>query len=165
MKRKTDIEEMFKTHYCALCMYSTHIVGSIDVAEDVVMDAFVRLYEKVKNGEAILFTKSYLFQMVRNASIDYCKKNNMVIRVDDTADVIDDDDWQEQSEREARLWKEIDKLPDGCRKVFLMSKCDGLKNREIADLLNISIKTVEAHISKAYTMLRGKAREIYLMFF
>ena len=64
-------------------------------------------------------------------------------------------------EREARLWSEIDKLPETCRKVFLMSKRDGMKYESIADSLHISVKTVEAHISKAYTVLRGKAKVIY----
>lgn len=167
MNKIDDIELLFREHYSALCMYSIHIVSDTEVAEDVVMDCFMKLYEKIKQGEKILSAKNYIYLMVRNASIDYCKHNKQSTLVEDVEyDVIDDNEEMiERSEREARLWKEIGNLPESCRNVFLLSKRDGMKNREIAEKLHISIKTVEAHISKAYSQLRGKAREIYLMFF
>ena len=84
----------------------------------------------------------------------------------DVPDLPDDhDELVEQSEREARLWEEIDRLPKACREVLLLSKREGLKNREVADRLGISIKTVEAQLTKAYKTLRGKAGKIYMMFF
>lgn len=58
------------------------------------------------------------------------------------------------SERDARLWKALDELPPRCRTVFLMSKRDSMSNREIAEELSISIKTVENQITKAYSRLR-----------
>lgn len=62
-----------------------------------------------------------------------------------------------------RLWAEIDSLPTMCRRVFLMSKRDGKRNSDIASTLGISIKTVEAHMHKAYATLRGRAKAIYLL--
>ena len=69
--RTNDIEELFRQHYRALCLYATHIVGSTEVAEDVVMDCFVKLYDRQERGEQILSPKGYLYQMTRTASLDY----------------------------------------------------------------------------------------------
>lgn len=70
------------------------------------------------------------------------------------------------SERDARLWRIIDSLPDRCREIFLLSKRDGLSNAEIAEELGVSIKTVENQITKAYKRLRpGKGLNIAPVFF
>lgn len=174
-----DIETLFRAHYRALCLYALHYVGDLATAEDLVMDSFVRLYERSSETgpqSPIIYTKSYLFQMVRNASIDYLRRKAAegapdaalpLDAVPDVADTAPEEQQllQERSEREARLWAAIDRLPQACRNILLLSKRDGLKNREIADALGISLKTVEAQLTKAYATLRGKAREIYMLFF
>ena len=60
------------------------------------------------------------------------------------------------SERDAALWRAIEALPERCRRVFLLSKRDGLSHAEIADEMGISVKTVENQITKAYSRLRGE---------
>ena len=158
----TDIETLFKRNYNSLCLSAIHYVNDIDVAEDIVMDCFVKYYERSK-GSVILDPLRYLYQMTRFASIDYLRaKGNITVDIDNLE--ISDSDFystKEQSDREARLWKAIDSLSPICRNVFLLSKRDGLKNKDIADELNISVKTVEAHITKAYSKLRGTAKRIY----
>lgn len=176
MSTTPDIEPLFRAHYRALCLFALHYVGDVAAAEDIVMDCFVRLVERAADGETVVCTKSYLYQMVRNASVDYLRQKGTATStvgavpldaVIDVADTTAEEEQllQERSEREARLWAAIDRLPKACRNVLLMSKRDGLKNREIAEALGISIKTVEAQLTKAYATLRGKAREIYMMFF
>lgn len=185
MSQTPDIEPLFRAHYRALCLFALHYVDDLAVAEDVVMDCFVRLYERASFHSAggadapsapVLCTKSYLYQMVRNASIDYLRRKaaegtpDAALPLDAVPDVVDTAPeeqqlLQERSEREARLWAAIDRLPQACRNILLLSKRDGLKNREIAEALGISLKTVEAQLTKAYATLRGKAREIYMMFF
>lgn len=176
MTQTSDIEQLFRAHYRALCLYATHYVDDVATAEDIVMDCFVRLYERWAAEGPVLCTKSYMYQMVRNASVDHLRRKSVetspeaalpLETVGDVADASADNDLvlQEQSEREARLWNAIDRLPGACRNVLLLSKRDGLKNREIAEALGISVKTVEAQLTKAYATLRGKAREIYMMLF
>ncbi len=166
MFEKSNLEELFRTHYRVLCLYSTHFVGDIDTAEDIVMDSFLKYSEKLKQGEKIVSPKSYIYQMVRNASYDYNKHTANFVSPEMADDIADNaEDWVERSRREARLWTEIDKLPAACRNVLLMNKRDGMKHVEIADALGISIKTVEAHMRKAYTTLREKAKSIYMMVF
>lgn len=179
MSQTTHIETLFRAHYRALCLYALHYVDDLAVAEDIVMDCFVRLYERSSqpSGQSpIAFTKSYLYQMVRNASIDHLRRkaaeagDEAALPLESADNVPDNSAEEEQalterSQREARLWKAIDALPQACRNILLLSKRDGLKNREIAETLGISVKTVEAQLTKAYSTLRGKAREIYMIFF
>lgn len=176
MSQTPDIEALFRAHYRALCLYALHYVDDLAVAEDVVMDCFVRLYERAaEEASPVLCTKSYLFQMVRNASIDYLRRKateaggEAALPIDAVDNLPDNSAEEEQalverSQREARLWKAIDTLPKACRNILLLSKRDGLKNREIAEALGLSVKTVEAQLTKAYALLRGKAREIYMLF-
>lgn len=164
--RRVNIEQIFRANYRKLCLYATHIVQDIDVAEDIVMDQFLKLAEKTDAGEAILSPKSYLYQMVRNASLDHLNKNIPIDTTDELTDLPDEEDISEERlERESKLWAQVDALPPACRKILLMSKCKDMKYREIADALGISVKTVETQIGKAYAILRGKAKEIYLFFF
>lgn len=191
MTQTTDIESLFRAHYRALCLYATHYVDDVATAEDIVMDCFVRLYERSADEESadshsdgptsvhlapsVAHAKSYLYQMVRNAAIDDLRRRANdcspdaalpLATVVDLPDTAPDEEQalQERSEREARLWAAIDRLPTACRNILLMSKRDGMKNREIAEALDISLKTVEAQLTKAYSTLRGKAREIYMFF-
>lgn len=166
MSISDKIEDLFKDNYDALCMFSMHYVGDIYTAEDVVMDSFLKLSEKIKGGEEIIAKKHYLYQIVRNESIDVAHYKSIKTEIDDSAIHSEDiDDWSELSELEAKLWKAIDSLPQIRREVLLMSKRDGMKNVEIASSLNISVRTVESHLYKAYRALRGKAHEIYVMIF
>lgn len=162
----TKLEHLFKSNYKALCLYATHIVGDIDTAEDIVMDYFLMLAEQPERDERILSMKNYIYRMVRNACTNHLGTKVSITDPQHIPDVPDDeDDFRERCEREARLWKEIDRLPRACRDVFLMHKRDGLCHRDIADRLDISIKTVEAHIGHAYAVLRGKAGIIYAFIF
>lgn len=160
------IERLFKDNWDALCLYSLHYVGDMDTAEDVVMDCFLKLSEKIGEGENILTPKQYLYQMVRNESLDKLQDVGKTVEITEMSKTSEDiEDLAERSGREARLWKAIDSLPPVRREVLLMSKRDGMHNNEISQSLGISVRTVETHLYKAYKALRGKAKEIYTMIF
>ncbi len=166
MSDRNKIERLFKNNWDALCMFSLHFVGDMDTAEDVVMDCFLKLSERIGHGDEILTPKHYLYQMVRNGSLDKAKYLGQTVQLTETSRTSEDlDDVSERSVREARLWTAIDSLPPVRREVLLMSKRDGMHNDEISQTLGISVKTVEAHLYKAYKTLRGKAKEIYLLVF
>lgn len=166
MSDRNKIERLFKDNWDALCIFSLHFVGDMDTAEDVVMDCFLKLSEKFGQGVDILTPKHYLYQMVRNGSLDKARHVGQTVQLTETSRTSEDlDDVSERSVREARLWTAIDSLPPVRREVLLMSKRDGMHNDEISQTLGISVKTVEAHLYKAYKTLRGKAKEIYLLVF
>ncbi len=162
---KKEIENLFRMYYRPLCLYSLHFIKDIDAVEDIVHDCFIELMDRVTNGQNISNKRSYLYTMVKNRSLSYLKNRNLALSVE-CVDIEDDvDALEERSFIEARLWGRIDALPKSCRDIFLMSKRDGMKYQEIADELNISIKTVENQISKAYKKLKEGAIKIYNFFF
>lgn len=167
MTQPDDLETLFKRHYRALCLCATHIVGDLDQGEDIVMNCFLKLAERLSAGHTVEWGGGYLFRMVRNASLDHAALHQPVLRTDELPDHPDEEveALRERSERESRLWGEIDLLPPACRQVLLMSKRDGMAYREIAEALGLSVKTVESHMRRAYTTLRGKAKRIYFFFF
>lgn len=95
-----------------------HYVGDMKIAEDVVMDCFLKLSEKFGRGEAIFTPKQYLYKMVRNESLDKASHVGEIVQLSETSKTSDNiDDMAERSEREARLWKAIDCLPPVRREV------------------------------------------------
>ncbi len=154
---RRDFEHLFHRYYLPLGMYSLRITDDTDRAQDVVQDVFVTLWAKVSEGDVdISNPASYLYRAVRNRSLTAVAE---VAVISDFEDYMKDDDVcgedVDTSERDARLWREIGMLPDRMREIFLMSKRDGMKYREIAEELDISEKTVEHQISRALRRLRG----------
>lgn len=162
------IEQAFLCHYRPLCLYAMHYVADVNAVEDIVQDCFVKLIEQEDGGQHIRDRRAWLYRIVRNQAVDHLRKEKKTagtILPKDLDTVISDDEAQERSEREARLWTAIDSLPQRCREVFLMAKRDNMTYREIALQLGISEKTVEHQISKALRTLRGKASEFYYILF
>lgn len=157
------LDLVFRQYYRPLCLYAMHYLGGDTAeAEDVVEDCFVKLWQQHP-----AHARSFLYTAVRNACIDKLRQARPEVVDVEPADLdgaISDDEARERSVREARLWEAIDRLPDRCRTVFLMSKRDGMTYREIADELHLSEKTVEHQVSKALRRLRvmSEGRRLYL---
>lgn len=167
-KLKKEIDEAFRCYYKPLCLYAMHYLHDIDLVEDVVQDCFAELWGRMNAEKTVSSVKSYLYMMVRNSCLDTLKKDNQIdfnSSPSGLADIIPDEEAEERSLIEARLWTAIDSLPEKCREVFLLSKRDGLKYKEIADKLNISAKTVENQVAKAMKILKEGAIKIYNFFF
>ena len=163
-----DFDDLFRYNYRPLCLYALHYMGDADSAEDVVQESYAALWEKLQEGTDVLNRRAYLYMMVRNRCLDQLRKKGLPtesLKPYDTYGIIDDDDAQERSQTEARLWTAIDSLPEKCREVFILSKRDGLKYEEIADELGLSVNTVRNHISKALKLIKDGAVKIYNFFF
>lgn len=93
-----------------------------------------------------------MYRCVRNECVSFCRGRKELETLDNIPDV--SEEVIDTSFRDARIWKAIDDLPDKCREIFLMSKRDGFSNEEIAEELNISIKTVKNQKTKAFARLR-----------
>lgn len=160
------IDLIFQTYYRPLCLYAVHYLHNVDEAEDTVQDCFVRLLEK--NADFSFPSqekqKSFLYTSVRNACIDKLRRHYPVLQDISPSDLsgsISDDEAMERSFSEAELWTAIERLPDRCQEIFLLSKRDGLSYREIAEELSLSEKTVEHQVSKALKLLRSQRADIY----
>lgn len=138
------------------------------LVEDIVQDCFAELWERLITEKEVSNVKAYLYMMVRNHCFDTLKKDNPThcdLSPSDLEDIISNEECEERSLIEARLWTAIDSLPERCREVFLLSKRDGLKYKEIADKLDISVNTVENQVSKALRILKEGSKKIYYFFF
>lgn len=164
-----NFDELFKLYYRALCIYATHYLHNIDIAEDIVQECFSTLWEEsVQKHKEIINIRAYLYTMVRNSSLDHLRKESVFdkdISPSDLEETLTDEEAEERSFTEARLWTAIDALPEKCREIFLLNKRDGLKYKEIAEMFHISVHTVDNHISKALRLIREGARKVYLFFF
>lgn len=152
-----------------MCLYALNYTGTYEDAEDVVQQLFTELWEKDSRGELeIANLKSYLYTAVKNRGLKFILRTRAVQPIGEAEEVVADEDGEEEIlrvEREARLWDWIDELPTERRNVFLMAKQQGMKYKEIAEELGISVKTVENQMGKALQSLRAKVIKIYLFFF
>lgn len=151
---------LFKRYYRQLCLYAAHYLnGDIAASEDIVQDCFVKLWQQDHaDKRSITDKRAFLYTLVRNACIDTLRRQHPEMTNIDPSDleeIISDEEAIDRSEQEAKVWETIDALPDRCREVFLMAKRDGMTYNEIAEALNISVKTVEHQISKALKKLRN----------
>ena len=89
---KSNIELLFRTHYRALCLFATHYIGDISVAEDIVMEAFLHFTERVEQGTTVKEPKSYLFQIVRNSCYNFVRQQRPKCSpVNETTEAVVDD--------------------------------------------------------------------------
>lgn len=148
-----NFQLFFRNYYRPLCLYALHYINNVDDVEDVVQDCFVRLLEASVEPRNV---RAWLYAAVRNRCIDLLRQSSHSVEpLAVGLETATDEEQQERSLREARLWEAIDALPARCREVFLLSKRDGLTYAQIAQRLGLSEKTVEHQVSKALKRLRA----------
>ncbi len=162
-----EFERSFKELYRPLCLFALRFTAQPDDAEDIVQQVFTDVWEKQKQEVTIDNLKAYLYRAVRNRSLSFSDKMVNYPLTDSLPETEDEslDEKMHCAERDARLWNAIDKLPAARKKIFLLAKRDGLKYQEIANELNLSVKTVENQMGKALKALRETAIRIYMFFF
>jgi RNA polymerase sigma-70 factor (ECF subfamily) len=144
-----NLEELFTLYYPRLRNYASRLVECEAVAEDIVQECFIKLYEKRYTIRDVSL-QAMLFVMVRNSCLNYIKHRRRLESEFGTHifELTPEDDLMY-----VELRNEIDrvmgKLPPRCREIFYMSRFEGLNNREIADRTQTSLQNVEKHISKA----------------
>lgn len=160
------LEKYFQWMYRPLCLYALNITESYEDSEDIVQQIFVELLEKAVVGSLEVGNmKGYLYTVVRNRAVKYVKKDQEKVSVESAMYLTDENILSISVEEEALVWNWIDALPTERRNIFLMAKQQGMKYKEIAEQLDISVKTVEGQMGKALKTLRDKAIKIYLFFF
>lgn len=156
---------LFKSYYEPLCHYAYSFLQDRDEAEEIVQTAFLNLWEKRDQINIRVSQQSYLYTMVRNTCLNVLKhgriKQKHATEALATAEIAYDSTSEEvvSSELAARIGGAIANLPEQCRRVFTLSRYEELSYAEIANQLNISIKTVENQIGKALRMMRQELKE------
>lgn len=164
--RQSDKERIFNRLYLlyqkALCRYAFHFLENTELAREVVQNAYIKLWLKGKFEESELVLLSYLHFIVRNECFDLIRhsKREEVFRQKITLLYMEKipDSFEEYVNDELRktLDESIARLPEPYRNIFMMNRFEHLKYQEIADKLHISIKTVEAYMSKGLRLLRDQ---------
>ena len=160
----TDRKEIFKLrfneHYPRLCNIAYGYVADMDDSEDIVQDLFVTVWNNGKDSLPEKEFAAYITTAVKNCCVSFLRKKcKSTISIDDTpasgADIPDDEAFDSEAKSPEELLNEaLDVLPPKCREIFLLSRREGLKYREIASTLGLSEKTVENQMTKAIKLLR-----------
>ena len=144
-----------------LFTYAITLTNNQTMAQDILQNVFLKTWESRKKINITSSLQNYLFKSVRNEFLNQHKKNKSKMALEqkylealDKSVITHDDNSLTKTIEKTAI--EINNLPPKCREVFVLSRKEGLTNIEIANYLNVSSKTVEAHITKAFSILREK---------
>lgn len=149
--------------YNKLCAYTYTLIRDHGNAEDIVQNVFVEVWTNRKNINPNLSLTNYLYRSVYNGFIDQYRKNKPVIYLEkkylEAMDLVVQNEQENLDELIKLVHLEIDRLPSKCKQIFLLNKKEGLTHIEISEYLDISLKTVEGHITRAFKILGEKLGE------
>ncbi len=160
---------IFNEYYALLTAFAYKYLHDLDTAKEIAQNTFVKFYEKRNSIEITSSLKSYLFSMVHNDCVSYLRSRDLSgLLINKLAEHQEGNtEYQvyiEQTEEEYKLHQLIEQLPPQCKKIFKLSRFDNIKNGEIARDLNLSVRTVEAQISKAIKYLKDNYKVLLFTF-
>ena len=157
ISKEKKFELIFRQHFKELVHHAYKIFQDLDRSEEVVQQVFLKFWERDWENEIHTSPRAYLFRSVYNESINQVKQDQVRQRYEifqQQKAKAEYYELQQEKELKSQLHIALDQLPDKCRSVFELSRFEHLKYQQIADQLNISLKTVEGHMSKALRHLR-----------
>ncbi|UGU16479.1 sigma-70 family RNA polymerase sigma factor [Sinomicrobium kalidii] len=152
---------LVKSYHRRLFTYLLALTHDHVVAEDMVQNVFLRLWEYRSRLNPDYSIQNFLYKSSYNEFVNHYKKNQRItnlekVYIEAIGSVVNNNDVNLIERKMAIVSQGISALPDKCAKVFILSKKEGLTNIEIAEYLNLSLKTVEGHLTKAYAILRER---------
>lgn len=178
---KKHFEEVYISYFARMKRFAQSYVLREEDAENIVQDIFIDLWDKKLDFANITNISGFLFLSLKNKCIDHIRKkttekkvadeiqNDFLISLKLKFDSLEllDDKFLASSDIDAVIHEAINNLPEKCRQIFVMNKFEGIKQKVIADELNISIHTVESQMSIAYRKLKEDLKEYFcvLLFF
>ena len=163
------VEILFRKYYAGLCKSLYKILRDATLAEDIVQEVFLKVWEvreTLKMEDAI---QSYLYRSCYNAALNFLKQQKKNTDLDNLETTITASDSAERQlnfqETEAEIQKAIDALPPKTKVVFSLSRFEELSYKEIAERLDISVKSVEKHMGIALQRLRENLKDYLVAVF
>lgn len=166
MEPNQDFKQVYQQYFQPLHRYAFTLVEDNDWAQDIVQDVFLAYYRKIQESVTILHPQAYLYRSVYNSALTQLRKKATEQKIhnhyprdvstDSREDLIAQSELTEQMNEKVR--QILNQLPDQCRIAFLKSREEGKRYQQIAEEMGISIKTVEAHISKALKKIKELVR-------
>lgn len=167
---KLEFENLFREHFTGLCYFAQKYLGDLDSSKEIVHNVFIKLWENRHSFEWEKPAKSYLFTSVYNRSMNFIRDNKKFASAEDEEsqsallETGEFTDTMEVAELEGHIQQALKKLPEKCREVFELNRFQGKRYAEIAEHLNISVKTVETQMSKALKIMKEELKDyIYLI--
>ncbi|MFO8128462.1 MAG: RNA polymerase sigma-70 factor [Bacteroidales bacterium] len=166
---KSTFESLFRKEFQGLVIFSMKYVKDHDTAREIVQEAFLALWEKRRDIDLSQAFRTYLSTAVRNRSLNYLRDNHKFNRgilsleglyPPEKAMPTDAVLGEELKER---IRAAIAELPEKCREAFLLNRNEGLKYKEIAREMGVSVKTVESHLTKALKHLRDRLKDYLVL--
>lgn len=162
-----EFELIFRRYYVRLCGFANKFIANTAEAEEIVQEVFLNIWAKKDRLKLDDEIKPYLFKSVQNLCFNFIEHQKVVDNYYSVIEVVyknkkEDFDCYESvlfTEFQAKVDEAIESLPEECRKIFRMSREDGLKYVEIADKLGLSVKTVETQMSRALSKLKIELKD------
>ena len=151
---------LFRRYYPNLMFYATRLVGD-EEAEDVVQDVFVELWKRRDSmviGDQI---QAFLYRAVYTRALNVLKHRSIE---DGYCAAVEEINQKRAEFYQPDNNEAINELPDKCKEVFKLSYLHEMKNKEIADVMGVSLRTVEAHMYKALKFLRNRLGHLWFLF-
>lgn len=162
---RDNFDKIYIVYFSRMKRFAKEYVLFDEDAENIVQDVFVLLWEKRDVLEIQVSLAPYLFSLVKNKCFDYLRRKVVVAEFKQELSIklfaleLMDYSFSSDEEIEAIVTEAVNKLPDRCRKIFIKSRVEGMKYREIAKDLNISVNTVENQMSIALKKLRVELKD------
>ncbi|MDD2954141.1 MAG: RNA polymerase sigma-70 factor [Parabacteroides sp.] len=162
---RTHFDKIYVTYFSRMHRFAKEYVLSDEDAENMVQDVFLLLWEKRDVLDIQVSLASYLFSLVKNRCLDYLRRQvvaeDFKQELNAKLSALEQFDYTFSSEEEVErtIQAAIDKLPERCRQIFVKSRIEGKKYREIADELDLSVNTVESQMGIALKKLRMELKD------
>lgn len=159
-------EKIFRLYYSPLCLYAASITNRMEVAEEIVQEVFYIFWKDKKELQIFYSVKSYLYKAVKNRSLQYCQHQEVKSRYREaflsgthTVSETTPEEMMELNELQEAINRTLNRLPERRLRIFRMHRFEGKKYADIAHALSISVKTVEAEMTKALQTLRKEIED------
>lgn len=153
------LKQLFQEFFSGMVNFADSMIGDVQKSQELVQDVFLKIWSDRKNLTSVTKCSCFLYVMLKNKCIDHLRSNNRRSRLfssfetDNDFNYLDTEAKVKDHELVKVVGSAINSLPEKCRLVFRLVKDEGLKYREVSELLGVSIKTVEAHMQLAYKRL------------
>ncbi|GHB75058.1 hypothetical protein GCM10007390_30990 [Persicitalea jodogahamensis] len=162
-------ELLFRRYHRALCSHALRYVYSREVAEDIVSDVFCKFWKNASFEAVSSSYRLYLFRSVRNEAYSHLRSDfkrrdsHELFTTPEAGPGLRPDHITQYEETFHRVQLLVEQLPPQCRKVFLMSRFEGKRYKEIAEEMGLSVKTVDTHLVKALKLVRNGLRDYVVL--
>lgn len=168
-------EKIFDDNYRRMLLHALRFVQDEEDAEDIVADVFCDLWKRIDEVSLDGGITTYLYRAVSTRALNFLRHQNIAAVRIEALEAINEkrmefmareniDDEVHSKEIEHGINDALSELPEKCREVFVLSYIKGLKSKDIAEAMNVSVRTVEAHTYKALRLLRSRLKYLISLF-